>query len=218
MDVSSLFNPGLYKITCFKNNKMYIGQSSNVLSRLGKHVDSLENNRHDCLDLQKDFHSFGKKYFVFEALETNSNFHNENLRKEKETLLINEIPENDRYNKTSFMNSYGARAIKVDNQVDSSLNHAAKTLNESRTHLVRKCLNPDIKNYDFVEINVIKKYQFRQSQPCIIDGIFYSSLSQAAKTLKMHHKTIKNRILSEKHPNYNLLSDIDRSNDYPEGE
>lgn len=218
MDVSSLFNPGLYKITCLKNNKIYIGQSSNVLSRLGRHVDSLENYRHDCLDLQKDFHSFGKKYFVFEALETNSNFHDESLRKEKETLLINEILENYRYNKTSFINSYAARAIKVDNEIYSSLDHAAKTLNESRTHLVRKCLNPDIKNYNFVELNSIKKYQFRQSQSCVIDAIFYSSLNQAAKTLKINHKTIKHRILSEKHPNYTWWSEIDRSNDYPEGE
>ena len=50
MDVSILFNPGLYKITCLKNNKIDIGQSSNVLSRLGRHVDNLKNNRHDCFE------------------------------------------------------------------------------------------------------------------------------------------------------------------------
>ena len=68
MDISDLFNPGLYKITCLKNNKIYIGQSSNVLSRLGRHSDNLENNRHDCIELQKDFNKFGKKFFKFENL------------------------------------------------------------------------------------------------------------------------------------------------------
>jgi hypothetical protein len=177
MDVSALFNPGLYKITCLKNNKISIGQSSNGLSRLGKHVNSLENNRHDCLDLQQDFNKFGKKRFVSEALEMNSKYQNEDLRKEKETLLINQIPDNFRYNKPNFTNSFGARAIKVNNEVCYSLNQAVKTLNESRTHLVRKCLNPNIKNYKFVELEVVnvKKYRLRQSQPCVIDGVLYSS-------------------------------------------
>lgn len=221
MDVSSLFNPGLYKITCLENNKIYIGQSSTVLSRLGRHVDNLEKGRqplHDCLDLQQDFNKFGKEHFVFEALETNSNFNNEDLRKEKETLLINQIPENFRYNKNSFTNSYGTRAIKVNNEVYSSLTNAANRLNESRTHLVRKCLNPNIKNYVFVELNGDKKYQFQQSQPCVINNVSFSSLSQAAKTLKMSRHTIRNRIVSEQHSNYNFLSEIDRSNDYPERE
>lgn len=60
MDISNLFNPGLYKITCLKNNKIYIGQSSNVLSRLGRHVDNLEKDRHDCLELQNDFNEYGR--------------------------------------------------------------------------------------------------------------------------------------------------------------
>ena len=29
----NLFNPGLYKIPCLKNNKIYIGESSNVSNR-----------------------------------------------------------------------------------------------------------------------------------------------------------------------------------------
>lgn len=159
MDVSSLFHPGLYKITCLTNGKMYIGQSSNVLSRLGRHADSLKKDRHDSLDLQQDFNKFGRK---FVALKTNSNFDNEGLRKEKETLLINQIPETFRYNKNNFTDSYGARALKVNNKVYPSLHHAAKTLNESRTHLVIKCFNPNTKNYDFVELKVGKKHQFRK--------------------------------------------------------
>lgn len=217
MDISSLFNPGLYKITCLKNNKIYIGISSNVLSRLGRHTDNLENNRHDCLELQQDFHQFGKKSFIFEALETHSKFTNEKLKK-REILLINQIPKSFRYNKTNLINFFGARAIKVNNKVYSSLSYAAKTLNESRTHLVRKCLNKNIKNYEFVEYETIKKYQFHKPQSCVIDDVFYSSLNQAAKTLKISHKTVKNRILSEKYSNYEFFNEVDRSNDYPEKE
>ena len=42
MDVSFLFQAGLYKITCSKNGKIYIGQSENVLGLLGTHVISLD--------------------------------------------------------------------------------------------------------------------------------------------------------------------------------
>ena len=65
MDVSNFFNPGLYKITCLTNQKIYIGESENVLSRLGRHVESLEKKRHDCVELQTDFNLYGKKYFKF---------------------------------------------------------------------------------------------------------------------------------------------------------
>lgn len=45
MDV--LFNPGIYKITCstLKNNKVYIGQSNNLLVRLGRHAEKLQVSR-----------------------------------------------------------------------------------------------------------------------------------------------------------------------------
>ena len=89
MDISDLFNPGLYLITCLKNGKVYIGESSNILSRLGRHVDNLENNRHDCVELQNDFNRFGKQYFKFESLETNKKYSNQRLRKEKEQQYIN---------------------------------------------------------------------------------------------------------------------------------
>jgi hypothetical protein len=46
----------------------------------------------------------------------------------------------------------------------------------------------------------------------------YSSLNQAAKALKIGHKTIKIVFYLKEHPNYKLFNEIDRSNDYPEGE
>lgn len=42
MDSSSLFGPGLYIISCLVNGKVYIGQSENVLKRLGEDADQLQ--------------------------------------------------------------------------------------------------------------------------------------------------------------------------------
>jgi hypothetical protein len=60
MEVSALFQPGLYKITCLKNSKVSIGQFENILGRLGRHTESLEKKRHDCSELQNDFNLYKK--------------------------------------------------------------------------------------------------------------------------------------------------------------
>jgi group I intron endonuclease len=135
MDVSNLFNPGLYKITCLKNNKIYIGESSNVLSRLGKHVYALENNQHDCIELQNDFNKFGKIVFKFEALELNNKYLNESVRKLKEKFYIKQIQKFTSYNFQDKQNwNYYVQKVKIKGVIYNSLRQASSILNESRTN------------------------------------------------------------------------------------
>jgi hypothetical protein len=56
---------GLYAIVCNKTNKIYFGESSNVLSRLGRHHHSLQTGSSDCSSLQKDFDLYGENFFSF---------------------------------------------------------------------------------------------------------------------------------------------------------
>jgi hypothetical protein len=203
MDISLLFNPGLYKMTCLKNKKIYIGQSSNVLSRLGRHVDNLEKNRHDCLALQKDFNKYGKVHFLFNSLKLGNEYIDENFRKKMELHELQIIPAELQYNKSrGFETPFFPRSIQVNEKKYKSLNQAARELKESRTHLVRKCLSKKNLNYNFIETWLTQKYAFKSSQPCRIDNKNYSSLNEAGKDLNLNHKTIKNRILSKKYPNY----------------
>lgn len=81
MEFSFLFNAGIYEIICQKTGKSYIGESTNGLSRLGRHSDNLENNRHDCFELQQDFNNYGKTNFVFKVLEINAKLQIEKKRK-----------------------------------------------------------------------------------------------------------------------------------------
>ena len=218
MDISVLFNPGLYKITCIKNNKIYIGESSNVLNRLGRHSNDLEKNRHDCIELQKDFNDFGKQFFKFEALKFDIKYNNQSFRQKQEILLIKEISQENCYNRIDIQKSFSARSVSVKNKIYNSLNEAARELNESKTNLVRKCLNEENENYKFIKQDSEIKYKFNKSRSCIINGIFYNSLNQAAKKFNVNHSTIKYRISSKKFPNYKYYNEIDRSNDYPEEE
>jgi group I intron endonuclease len=128
MDVSNLVNPGLYKITCFKNNKSYINQSSNILSSLRRHVDNLEEDRHDCLELQKDFDQYGKQFFQFESLEINKRYLDESFRKQKENQIIQKMSKQLCYNKINLNTSFFTRSVKVEDKKYSSLSNAARVL------------------------------------------------------------------------------------------
>lgn len=60
---------GVYKITCTKNNKIYIGSSKHIKKRWKEHIESLNNNRHNNFYLQSDWNYYGEKSFKFEVLE-----------------------------------------------------------------------------------------------------------------------------------------------------
>ena len=84
LDDTILFCPGTYKITCLKNGKVYVGESQNILHRLGKHTADLVENRHDCEELQKDFNKCEKNAFKFESITVDRKYSNFYLRKQIE--------------------------------------------------------------------------------------------------------------------------------------
>ena len=217
MEVSCLFTAGIYKIMCLKNSKVYIGESNNVLSRLGRHSDNLENNRHDCIKLQQDFNTYGKHVFLFEMVDCSVKLKSELERKKKERDYIKKIPINCRYNQFNKLKwNFYSQKICIKGQVFESFRKAAISLGQSRTHIMRKC--NDSKNTDYLRLEKTsyKEIYKKKSIACRIDNINFLSLSEASKRLKIHSTTIKKRCKSTKYPNYVFL--IDRSNDYPEKE
>ena len=60
---------GIYKITNTKNNKTYIGSSTNVTNREYKHFWMLKKGIHDSEYLQKSFNKYGRDIFIFEIVE-----------------------------------------------------------------------------------------------------------------------------------------------------
>ena len=60
---------GIYKITCTVNNKIYIGQSIDLLTRLYAHKSRLKKNKHENTYLQEEWNEYGEKNFIFEIVE-----------------------------------------------------------------------------------------------------------------------------------------------------
>lgn len=59
---------GIYKITNLMNNKVYIGQSVDIKSRISNHKWALKHNRHDNVYLQCSYNKYGKQSFEFSVI------------------------------------------------------------------------------------------------------------------------------------------------------
>lgn len=60
---------GIYKITCLVNQKVYIGQSTELSRRLRDHKQQLRANKHFNYKLQNDYNQYGPDNFTFEIIE-----------------------------------------------------------------------------------------------------------------------------------------------------
>lgn len=61
--------PGVYKIICLSNNKIYIGSSINLYARIKRHVNDLKKQKHPSKHLQNAFNIYGIENFVAEIIE-----------------------------------------------------------------------------------------------------------------------------------------------------
>ena len=59
---------GVYAIWNLNNQKVYIGSSKNIKSRIGSHLTKLRNKKHEISDMQKDYDK-GDNFIIFKVLE-----------------------------------------------------------------------------------------------------------------------------------------------------
>jgi hypothetical protein len=191
--------PGIYEITCLKTNKCYIGESINCFSRLGRHIDALENNRQDCGELQMDFNCYGKKNFSLKVLKTGSYYKKIFNRKKIENAILLTRNKNFIYNDLSKPSwpKY-SQPIQVNGEIYQSLRFAALSLNESKTNLIRKCRDKTNFNYQYLDKTINK----RSSRSVQINGVYYASIKAARLELKLAFSTIKKKCQSEQYPTY----------------
>lgn len=60
---------GVYRIKCLADEKVYIGQSTNIKQRWKDHIIRLKENKHDNKYLQRAWNKYGPDSFVFSVLE-----------------------------------------------------------------------------------------------------------------------------------------------------
>lgn len=88
----------VYKITCLKNNKVYIGQSINFKRRVWEHKNLLRNNKHKNRYLQEDFNKYGEDSFKFTLLKDNLSLKDRRLQETKYIHFYGGIENDNVYN------------------------------------------------------------------------------------------------------------------------
>ena len=166
---------GIYKITNKINNKVYIGESLNILRRWDEHIDDLNRNKHHSYKLQKDWNEYGQDNFEFNIVsvldESISNFIDQYI------LLIYEYKYINKYD--SLNNGYN-----IEN-----------TLNE--IFLENKKVTKDSN----VDIALIKKYGKKIESNIIVDkgGIIFIncySIKQLKEKIGINNKKLKQYMIN----------------------
>ena len=169
MNLTDYVNPGIYQITCLKLNKKYIGESQNVLERLGKHVAMLNQSVHDSIPLQTDWNQFGKTQFQIDVLFIGPEWENRDKRTKKETELINQLPICERYNNSDSNLIYRQIILLKNNRFDS-IAQAARALEVSETTVRRRLNSSKYPNYSREKVQI--------GSSISIQGVIYPSLKK----------------------------------------
>lgn len=165
-------SPGLYRITCLKTKKVYIGESDNLIARLGAHMRYLKLNRHDSTSMQADFNTFGENQFTFHVLFLGPEWQDVKKRKKKETEIISFYSHDSVYNfhpdSPNIITKNYRVSCEIYGKKYDSICEACADLQMSDTLVRQKLKN------GHPEFKILEKVPY--GSPVIIEGVEYDSL------------------------------------------
>jgi group I intron endonuclease len=224
---------GIYSITFLKNNKIYIGSSSNILQRWSSHKSRFKNNKHTPL-LQNNYNKYGLENIKFDILEECS----------VEDLIKNEQKWFDYYKGKSYkLLNYGNFVENVTRGVPLSLerkihlsqklkgkpnvNKGKKMSNEFRlkvsksqigrkmTQKNKEILKPYINrpktNEEKLKFSIAKKMFYNNKIICIETQEVFDSYIDAARRFNTSYQAIRQSIIRNgkcKKMTFKLIKDI----------
>jgi hypothetical protein len=204
--------PGLYLIYCLENHRFYVGESSNVVVRLGNHYQELTNQTLPCSALLGV--NLGQEKFRFLVLDAGPQWNDLALRKKKEQEII-------QLNLTRVYNQVDPRAtaraserpvLRNGTLYAKSVAEASRKSLISPTHLCRHLINTNNTEwaYDNVEGDFVGHGSAR---PVSVNGEPFRSIRQAALRLKVDRKTLRKILDEERDPNIFWITKEDNSLD-----
>jgi len=197
-------DPGIYKITCNTNGKVYIGEAKNLLDRINKHYKDLENGLSDCYELQRDWESYGKDCFSVKILLKGEAFSTKENRLLKENEIIKSYKPEQVYNvhpERVFINKDNYRIIcEINGQRFDSISQASKHLEISENSLRRRLFN---NKPGYLVIDKVRQGY----EPIIANGKFYDSIMDCVRAGEAKDRNQAMRFLKTKsRTNWNYLN------------
>ena len=127
---------GLYKIINKLNNKYYIGSSNNIKKRWKDHFDSLNNNQHYNIYLQRAWNKYKNENFTFVIFKKIKNLH---LLKFEEQKILNSLNKDESYNISKFSTSPMRGRKHTDSaKIKIGISQYGKKLSEITKNKIRK--------------------------------------------------------------------------------
>lgn len=192
--------PGLYVISCIKNNKHYIGESNNVTTRLCAHKNKLKKNIHENKELQLDFNQYGENFFIFQKLIFGNGVE-KNKRLELETFILLTLKPENRYNiyvnwkhRDKQLNPFFGKQHTDEARQAQSFAKQGKISpfkNKNQSNKVKKMLSKINSNTTSIE----------RRKPVIINSVYYESISEASQKTGLSRRLIRERCHNKKNFN-----------------
>jgi hypothetical protein len=172
----------IYRIVCFQNAKIYVGQTRDFENRKQKHLRMLKRDNHHSPYLQQAYNKYGQDSIFFEIIEGNIPSDEINAR---EIHWINYFNSHkDGFNVTPGGQTGGSYVPCEWNGIHyGSITQAAKANGVSKTAM---------------RVRVSKGYKcdadvpLNQPQKCIWNGIEYPSMTTASKAVGIGHGQFRN--------------------------
>ena len=191
---------GIYIIKNIENNRVYVGETLDVVRRWTEHLQKLQDGKHNNKELQKDFSIFGKGAFEFYVETFVDESVNYNQTYIKILLLLLE---------RKTINKYKQDGYTLYNMEDSLY----KVLDGSKNiYSDSKVLDKETIRSIVVNINNKLKQDL-----CMVGNVLYAD-TYKLKELYSKHQLIENNILLKVKGNkYKLNTEIVSDDDIIEG-
>lgn len=169
VQLTSRKQPGIYMILCMVNDYRYIGETSNIASRLASHKKDLRRNSHNNENLQKDFNLYGELSFEFTVLHMSPEWGDREKRISTEAQLIMN-------NMEKCYNTYAYMSERV-----GQLNGFYGRKHSEETKRLMSQQKKGVPN-DLL------------GRKISIEGVEYASIAEASRQLNHSRKLIRTRV------------------------
>lgn len=123
--------PGIYKITCATNGKIYVGSAVDLRHRYWTHWNHLRKNTHHNQHLQHAWNKYGEQAFMFEVLEL---------------VLIREMTTAREQYWFKKLNPFGERGFNIARDTTApalGMKHTPEAIEKARQAKTGKKLSPE---------------------------------------------------------------------------
>lgn len=171
----------IYKIQCKVNDKVYFGRSQEVEKRWRSHKNSLRRGIHNNLNLQNDWIAYGEEEFDFIVLHELDSL-------EESEMVEQQYIDNDLYNKYNISDARMGGDVMTNNpRKEETRKLKSKIFSGEGNPMYGKPKTQKM-------IDSVKE---ANSKPVEVDGVRYSSCTEASDKLGVKKTTVNYRLQSK---------------------